>query len=91
MVSIEIIFDNGLISNIINNKNISRICCTYSLALYQLLRGFQLIENCSLNIKENNFSADGKVYNVEINDRIIDIILLYPATRSYHSGKLKDE
>ncbi len=91
LISEETIFDNGLILSILNNNNVTRVCCTYSLALFELLKGFSSLIPKNIIIEENKLTADGKVYILEVNNRKIEIMLLYPATRSFHSGRLKDE
>lgn len=85
----ENIIDNGILfEHLDNNKNISRICCTYKLAYDYLLCG---INKTQLQFKTNELTANTEEYIFTYNSRKISILLLYPATRSRQKGEIKDE
>lgn len=85
----ENIIENGLLFKILNeNKNIDRICCTYKLAYDSLLCG---LEKELLLFKKNELTANGEEYILKYNSRKIQILLLFPATRSRHKNELKDK
>ena len=89
LVPIENIIQNGKLIQILKSKNISRICCTYKLA-YDCLKCNlgSLFQN--VTISENIDSANGEIIHFVFEHRKIELILLYPATRSRNKGSEKD-
>ncbi len=90
LVSIENIIENGKLTEILKTKkNITRICCTYKLA-YEFLKSNLGILSENVIISESIDSANGEIINFIFENRKIELILLYPATRSRHKGSIKD-
>lgn len=81
---------NGLLFNSFEHiRSITQILCTYQGVKTWLINelerlGYQTEHN------PNPMSADGREYIFSYNNRLIQIILLYPATRSRHPGPLKN-
>lgn len=90
LVPIENIIQNGKLIQILKTKNISRICCTYKLA-YDCLKCNLGLLSKNVTISESNDSANGEIINFVFENRKIELILLYPATRSRHKGSVKDK
>ena len=75
IINVENIVSNGELNKVLKRNNfISRICCTYKLAYDSLIKSLDL-------------TYENPLYKFE--NRIIEIILLYPATRSGHKKHLK--
>lgn len=88
IVSISNIVSVGILDSILSqNANIDRICCTYSLA-YRTLVG-ELDKN-KVNSFYDEVSANKVKLEYKLGSRIIEVFLLYPATRSRDPGWLKD-
>lgn len=85
--NVEDVISNGKLLWILQaTPSIQRICCTYSLAFKTLKSGISQIPGCKISeVGETSFQA--KFTDTE---RVIDVYLLYPATRSRHRGKEKD-
>jgi G:T/U-mismatch repair DNA glycosylase len=90
LVPIENIIQNGKLIEILKSKNIIRICCTYKLA-YECLKGNLGSLSKSVTISQRNDSGNGEIIQFSFENREIELILLYPATRSRHKGFVKDE
>ena len=89
LVPIVNIIQNGKLIQILKSKNISRICCTYKLA-YDCLKCNLGSLSQNVTISESNDSANGEIIHFVFEHRKIELILLYPATRSRHKGSIKD-
>lgn len=89
LVSIENIIQNGKMIQILKSVNISRICCTYKLA-YECLKSN--LGSLSKNVitRASNDSANGEIIDFVFENRNIELILLFPATRSRQKGSDKD-
>jgi len=89
LVPIENIIQNGKLIQILKSNNISRICCTYKLA-YDCLKCNlgSLSKNVTITVSKD--SANGEIIHFVFDNRKIELILLYPATRSRHKGSEKD-
>lgn len=89
LVPIENIIQNGKLNQILKSTNISRICCTYKLA-YDCLKCNLGSLSQNVTISESKDSANGEIVHFIFEHRKIELILLYPATRSRHKGSIKD-
>lgn len=89
LVPIENIIQNGKLIEILKSKNIIRICCTYKLA-YECLKCNLGSLSKSVTISQRNDSGNGEIIHFSFENRKIELILLYPATRSRHKGSVKD-
>lgn len=69
---------------------ISTIYCTYTTALSGILNALNQGGH-ALNEEPEEMSANGLRYTWNFHDRLIKIILLYPASRSGHPAGLKDQ
>lgn len=88
LVDVENIVQNGKLNEILtHNKNIVRICCTYKLA-FETLK-CKLPKN-QVEIVNDNDSANNQKIIYEFKNRIIEIYLLFPATRSRDKNEVKD-
>lgn len=90
LIPIENIVQNGKLIQILKTRNICRICCTYRLAYECLKCNLSSIDK-SLSVSERSDSANGEVLHFKFENREIELILLYPATRSRHKGEEKDK
>lgn len=82
----DVISNNKLLRILEAKPSIQRIGCTYSLAFKTLKSGLEQIPGCEISkVGETGFQA--KFTDTE---RVIDVYLLYPATRSRHRGEEKD-
>ncbi len=90
IIPVESIFDNEIFTEIIKLNGLIRICCTYKLA-YEFIKE-KLIELYSkdLLIHANDLTANKEIIKLNILNKKVQIILLYPATRSSHKKELKD-
>ncbi len=89
LVPIENIIQNGKLIQILKSKNITRICCTYKLA-YECLKSNLGSLSKNVTIRASNDSANGEIIDFVFENRKIELILLFPATRSRHKGLVKD-
>lgn len=89
LVPIENIIQNGKLTQILQSNNISRICCTYKLA-YDCLRCNLGSLSKNVTISQSKDSANGEIIQFVFDNRKIELVLLYPATRSRHKGSDKD-
>ena len=91
LISIENIIENKKLLKLINSKSkIKRVCCTYKLAFEVLKISMNTISK-NYKIINDESTANNEKIEAIINGKKIDIILLYPATRSSHKGELKDQ
>ena len=86
---IENIIQNGKLKEILKSNDITRICCTYKLA-YECLKCNLGSLSKSINVSQRNDSGNGDIIHFSFENRKIELILLYPATRSRHKGSVKD-
>ncbi len=89
LVPIENIIQNGKLKELLKSNQITRICCTYKLA-YECLKCNLGSLSKSVSISQRNDSANGEIIYFIFENRKIELILLYPATRSRHKGLVKD-
>jgi len=89
LLPLENIIQNGKLAQILKDKSISRICCTYKLAYECLKCNLASLSN-DITISQRDDSANGEILIFTYEKRKIEIILLYPATRSRHKGSVKD-
>lgn len=81
------ILDNGLLFKILDNcENINRICCTYKLAYDTLIYN---LNKKNLDCHQNELTANKEAFILNYNSRKIDIMLLFPATRSSQKSFIK--
>jgi len=89
LICIENIIDNKILENVLSeNEHIKRICCTYKLAYEELKCK---LERNKITIIEDTDSANGQKMHYNFKNRLIEIYLLYPATRSREKTLVKDE
>jgi G:T/U-mismatch repair DNA glycosylase len=90
LIYVESIFENGKFIEIVKSNDIVRICCTYKLA-YEFIK-MKLVDLYpkDLNFQNNDMSANKRLIELSVFDKKIQIVLLYPATRSSHRKELKD-
>jgi hypothetical protein len=82
--------DNGFLLNSLEHIiSITQILCTYQGVKTWLINELERL-GCEIDHNPNHMSADGHEYSFTYNNRLIQIILLYPATRSRHPGPLKN-
>lgn len=89
LIPIENIIQNEKLIKILKSKNIIRICCTYKLA-YECLKCNLSSLSTSVTISQRNDTGNGEIIIFSFENREIELILLYPATRSKHKGYIKD-
>lgn len=89
LVPIENIIQNGKLIEILKYKNITRICCTYKLAYECLKCGLGSLSK-SITVSQRNDSANGEIIHFIFENKKIELILLYPATRSRHKSSIKN-
>jgi G:T/U-mismatch repair DNA glycosylase len=89
LIPIENIIQNGKLIQILRTKSISRICCTYKLS-YECLKCNLESLSKSVTINQRGDTANGEIINFSFENRKIELILLYPATRSSQKGAIKD-
>lgn len=89
LVPIDNIIQNGKLIQILKSCTISRICCTYKLA-YDCLKCNLGSLSKNITISESKDSSNGEIIHFLFDNRKIELILLYPATRSRHKGSDKD-
>lgn len=70
-------------------QTISQIFCTYAPVQTLLIAQLQQL-GIQLTLQVEDHAADGIKYLWAFDDRTIEVILLYPATRSIHPGLVKD-
>lgn len=90
LIPIENIVESGLLKQILLNNNILRICCVYDLA-YQVLKAHLGKIAKQVNVVSDPLTANREKLIVNVEDKIFEVVLLYPATRSGHKSELKDE
>lgn len=90
LIPIENIVENGMLKHIILNNNILKICCVYDLA-YQVLKTYLGKIAKQIDITSDPFTANGEKLLVNVQDKMFEVVLLYPATRSRHKSELKDK
>jgi len=86
----NIIENNYLFNYLDNNSTIKRICCVYKRAYEDLLKDLKNTQFNLLGPIAEKGTAHNEKYILNYKDKMIDILLLFPATRSPHKGELKD-
>jgi G:T/U-mismatch repair DNA glycosylase len=90
LISVENIIENKkLLLLLKSSKKIKRICCTYKLAYESIKNSIKKISK-NVNTIEDDTTANKERLEFIINRNKVEIVLLYPATRSSHKGALKD-
>lgn len=90
IISIQDVISNGRLKDvIIKNKDIKRICCTYKLA-YEVIKNNICHIGSEYKIEKDERTANGEKIILNLENRKIEVVLLYPATRSGHKSDLKD-
>lgn len=90
LIQIENIVQNGKLAKILESKNVKRICCTYKLA-YECLKCNLGSLSKSIGFRKCPDSANGEIIYFDYQTRQIELVLLYPATRSRHKSNTKDD
>jgi G:T/U-mismatch repair DNA glycosylase len=84
--NVEDVVSNGILLNgLKKNQSIQRICCTYQLAYNTLIEGLKTCEGITVN------EMHPKLAKIFIENREIDVHLLFPATRSGQKKEVKDQ
>jgi G:T/U-mismatch repair DNA glycosylase len=91
LIGVENIIENRKLINLLNSrKKIKRICCTYKLA-YEVLKYSLAKSSIKFKIVHDSSSANKERIEIQIKRNKVQLVLLFPATRSSHKRELKDE
>jgi G:T/U-mismatch repair DNA glycosylase len=90
LIIVESIFDNGKFVEIIKLNDVIRICCTYRLAFNFIKEKLVDLYPKDIRFLTNDLSANKEIIELSVLNKKIEIVLLYPATRSSHKNELKD-
>jgi G:T/U-mismatch repair DNA glycosylase len=92
IVAVENIISNKKLLNILKTHSVIRICCTYKLAYETIKLNLEsIVDKNSIKIVTCSDSSNNEKVLFKFNGNPVELILLYPATRSFHPGSLKDE
>jgi len=90
LINVENVIENEfLVEYLSANSRIARILCTYSLA-YDELIGSLKKKNYNIIQEEERHSATGQKSVLKFNGNTVEIIQLYPATRSRYTREQND-
>lgn len=87
LIPVQTILENGKLFHVLENTSVQRICCTYLLAYQQLKTGL----GATVQVIPDDQTANGEKLLLAAFGRTIEIVLLFPATRSGHKNELKDK
>jgi hypothetical protein len=86
----DVVVNNQLFAALEAVPTISTIYCTYTTALTGIMNALHQ-SGYALNEELEEMSANGLKYTWNFQERLIAIILLYPASRSVHPAELKNQ
>ena len=91
LINIDDVIANGQLFTALEAvPTISAIYCTYSTALAGIINALNQT-GYLINEEQEEMSANGFMYTWNFQERLISIILLYPASRSIHPAAIKNQ